>query len=318
MAPDKDPNFPPNLDIHPLESATSDADARFDSAAQEDAIKTYGIAGRIWYASHAMLAYLDPQSPLEFDPPPPTSSTSPGGLPPTTTKFTGGTGFVATRVAEWMHPDRDLLIGTDLPDVCEMLETNLHACPAVRVRPLAWGSREHVSSIADELGLSVGRPSPRQLTHVLCSDLIYFPALLAPLLRSLLHLTLPPLVDETYAHPASVVLSYKMRSLAKETPFWTAFGLWFEFAPVLARRRPSLAEEAQSTVEAPVEEWSRFSPGDDLDETLVIVATRRPGSMLWQIPEDDTALLAGAGAYGTDSSKSDDQFERFLLLGMDV
>lgn len=50
MAPDKDPNFPPDLDIHPLESATSDADARFDSAAQQDAIKTYGIAGRIWYA----------------------------------------------------------------------------------------------------------------------------------------------------------------------------------------------------------------------------------------------------------------------------
>ncbi|OJT02476.1 hypothetical protein TRAPUB_7043 [Trametes pubescens] len=317
MAPDKDPNFPPDLDIHPLESATSDADARFDSAAQEDAIKTYGIAGRIWEASHAMLAYLDPSSPLEFDPPPPTSSTSPGGLPPITAVELGsGTGFVAARVAEWIHPERDLLIATDLPDVCEMLETNLRACSAVRVRPLAWGSREHVSSIADELGLSVDSPSRRQLTHVLCSDLIYFPALLAPLLRSLLHLTSPPLVDDTCPSPASVVLSYKMRSLAKETPFWNAFGLWFEFTPVLARRRPSL--DTESVVLAPVEEWSRFSPGDDLDETLVIVATRRPDSISWKIPEDDIALLAGAGAYGTESSKSDDQFERLLLLGMDV
>lgn len=125
-----------------------------------------------------MLAYLDPQSPLEFDPPPPTSSTSPGGLPPTTTtNFTGvelgsGTGFVAARVAEWMHPDRDLLIATDLPDVCEMLEVNLRACPTVRVRPLAWGSREDVHTIGDELGLLGCTPSRRQLTHVLCSDLV--------------------------------------------------------------------------------------------------------------------------------------------------
>lgn len=87
---------------------------------------------------------------------------------------------------------------------------------------------------------------------------------------------------------------------------------------MLARRRPSLVVEPHSTVEAPAEEWSRFSPGDDLDETLVIVAARRPDSMSWQIPADDTALLAGAGAYGSNSSKSDDQFEQLLLSGMDV
>ena len=50
MAIEQNPNFPSGLDIHPLGSAVSDSDARFDSVAQEDAIKTYGIAGRIWYA----------------------------------------------------------------------------------------------------------------------------------------------------------------------------------------------------------------------------------------------------------------------------
>ena len=44
----EDPNFPLDLNIHPLLDATSDTDIRFDCKAQEGAIRTYGIAGRIW------------------------------------------------------------------------------------------------------------------------------------------------------------------------------------------------------------------------------------------------------------------------------
>ena len=51
MSPNYDPNFPSGLDIKPLEILSSDADARFDSTAQEGAIRTYGIAGRIWSTS---------------------------------------------------------------------------------------------------------------------------------------------------------------------------------------------------------------------------------------------------------------------------
>ncbi|KAI0636034.1 hypothetical protein C8Q77DRAFT_609694 [Trametes polyzona] len=314
MIPDKDPNFPAGLDIHPLASATSDVDARFDSAAQEGAIKTYGIAGRIWEASHAMLAYLDPSSPLEFDPPPPTLALgdTPDARPVTAIELGSGTGFVAARLAEWLRPASDMLIATDLPDVCMLLEANLHACPAIRVRPLAWGSREHVTAIAEELDVKQCGPSPRDLTHILCSDLIYFPALLAPLLRSLLHLTSPPFA---HAHPATVILSYKMRSLPKETPFWSAFGLWFEFVPVLAR--PRVAQQP-STDGPSAGQWSRFSPGDSSDETFVLVAHRRPESLSWHIPEDDFALLSGVGAYGSSAPKSDDQFEQLLLMGMDI
>ncbi|KAH9847683.1 putative methyltransferase-domain-containing protein [Lenzites betulinus] len=316
MALDEPPNFPPDLDIHPLASATSDADARFDSAAQEDAIKTYGIAGRIWEASHAMLAYLDPASPLEFDPPPPTveHDLARSGRAITAIELGSGTGFVAARVAQWLCPERDLLIVSDLPDVCPMLQENLRECRAVQVRPLAWGSPEHVHAISEELLPPDSDKSPTRLTHILCSDLIYFPALLAPLLRSLLQLTSFPFVDETSPEPALVVMSYKMRSLAKETPFWHAFGLWFDFVPVLSRQRAAL----QTVDVNGAHLWSRFSPGDDADETFVLVAARRPESLRWRIPDDDHKLLAGVGARGSDLPKSDDQFEQLLLMGMDI
>ncbi|KAI0671844.1 putative methyltransferase-domain-containing protein [Trametes maxima] len=321
MGVHEDPNFPSNLDIRPLVSATSDADARFDTVAQEGAIKSYGIAGRIWEASHAMLAYLDPSSPLEFDPPPPTpsASTRVDGAPITAIELGSGTGFVAARVADSLRPGCDLLIATDLPEVCPMLEMNLHASPALWVRPLAWGSRDDAQVIARDLGLAGdnGGSSPRRLTHVLCSDLIYFPSLLAPLLRSLLHLTSAPFVEGSGSEPICVVLSYKMRSLAKETSFWNAFGLWFDFVPVLSR--PLVSTRGDEPLDrSGSAQWSRFSPGDPEDETFVIIAKRRADSLFWTEPDEDSKLLAGVGASGSDQPKSDDQFEQLLLMGMDL
>ncbi|TFK93684.1 hypothetical protein K466DRAFT_478202 [Polyporus arcularius HHB13444] len=323
MSSGGDPNFPADLDIRPLASLSSEADARFDSTAQEGAIRTYGIAGRIWEASHAMLAYLDPSSEptLEFDPPPFTQTASRTRATPTAEhpitalELGSGTGFVAARVAGWMRPDLDLVVATDLPEVCPLLEANLRSCPAVRVHPLAWGSQEHTSAILEDLNLLV--PGGRRSTQVLCSDLIYFPALLAPLLRSLLHLTsLPDTAGGVWNSP-SVIISYKVRSLAKETPFWNAFGLWFEFAPVLVRRRKPPGDALADT---PVREesWERFAPGDVADEMFVLVATRRMESRKWRIPKEDAALLSGEGAYDTDVPKADDQFEQLLLMRMEV
>lgn len=143
---------------------------------------------------------------------------------------------------------------------------------------------------------------------------VYFPELLAPLLRSLLHLTSPPLVNPSDAIPPTVVISYKIRSLAKETPLWSAFGLWFEFAPVLVKRKQATSGDPHPDATV---EWTRFSPGDADDETFVFVATRRPESLSWTIPDEDHALMTGAGAYGSASAKSDEQFEQLLLMGMD-
>ncbi|PIL35462.1 hypothetical protein GSI_02189 [Ganoderma sinense ZZ0214-1] len=318
MSQNYDSNFPAGLNIRPLENLQSGADARFDSTAQEDAIRTYGIAGRIWEASHAMLAYLDPSSAsaCEFDPAPFTAELllQNERHPITAIELGSGTGFVAAHIAAWLRPDLDLLFATDLPEVCTLLEANLRSCPAVKVRPLAWGSREHADAVSQELGILSADRRPRYPTHILCSDLVYFPELLAPLLRSLLHLTSLPIVESSGATPPTVIISYKIRSLAKETPFWSALGLWFEFAPVLSRRKGPTDGDPHHDSTA---KWAKFSPGDVDDEMFVFVATRRPESLSWTMPDEDHALLTGIGACGSDSAKSDEQFEQLLLMQMD-
>ena len=104
-------------------------------------------------------------------------------------------------------------------------------------------------------------------------------------------------------------MSYKIRSLVKEAAFFSAFGLWFAFEPVVARPNTKKGETLQSP-------WSRF--GTSLDgQDFVFVARRRPESMTWSLPDDDQKLLDGVGAWGTDSRKSDDTFEMLLLMGLD-
>ncbi|KAI0950798.1 hypothetical protein AcW1_008007 [Taiwanofungus camphoratus] len=188
------PNFPSNLDIIPSVAPTqcrSDVDSqnrkaadyidvRFDTAAQADAIRTYGIAGRVWEASYAMLAYLDrnvPSNDLEFDPSPFTSANlSALSNPLAVIELGSGTGLVAARVAEYLIQDRDVLYATDLADVCPLLENNLRECPTVRVLPLAWGDMQHALDIACGLHLHSLGPSssvsPRYPTHIICSDLV--------------------------------------------------------------------------------------------------------------------------------------------------
>jgi hypothetical protein len=100
------------------------------------------------------------------------------------------------------------------------------------------------------------------------------------------------------------IMSYKIRSLSKETAFWSAFGLWFTFAPVLVRVR----SEKEST-------WERFDAGGD-GEVFVFVARRRYESFSWTVPEDDAELLEGVEARGSQERKSDDGFESFLLMNV--
>lgn len=129
---------------------------------------------------------------------------------------------------------------------------------------------------------------------------MYFPDLLAPLLRCLIQLTSPPLVEASI--PAvTVIISYKIRSLAKETQFWSAFGLWFNFEPVLCRS----ALDSDSP-------WLPFKTDPD-EDMWVFVARRRSESLLWKVPLDDTKLLAGYGSLNTFSAKEDDTFEILLL-----
>ncbi|GLB40288.1 putative lysine methyltransferase [Lyophyllum shimeji] len=312
-------NFPENLNISPSvfpenqwvnTTSAINSDDVFGFAAQREGIEKYGIAGRIWEAAYVLSIYVNPPSNLLFDPPFATPSSS--HCPRTILELGSGAGMTSARIAETLT-DQDMLIVTDLPEVCPLLASNLKACrsstfpeSSIHVRPLAWGEEPHAVAIASEL---LVRPNgARTLTHVLCSDLIYFPELLAPLLRSLLQVTSPPFSsteDPTQASGVTVVISYKLRSLSKEAPFWSAFGLWFTFKPVLVKDTSS----GDGT-------WQRFGASSD-DPMFIFIANRRPESYAWKIPTHNSDLLAGRGAVADDSAKADDTFETLLFMTLE-
>ncbi|KAG1738344.1 putative methyltransferase-domain-containing protein [Suillus paluster] len=317
-------NFPEKLAISPLlphetyftHVFLDEQQLVFGADAQREAIETYGIAGRVWEAAYLMTSYIDHFSTWEFDPPLVDKQLS--GRKRVFLELGSGTGIVAAKIAQATVLSRqDLVIATDLPEVCPLLEKNLFVTPkgdsadtqVTLVRPLSWGNYDHAINIAREIK-RVNDPSGREhacITHIICSDLVYLPELLAPLLRTLLHLTSPPI--STFESQPQVIISYKIRSLPKETSFWSAFGLWFWFEPVIARKL-----DANNSLS----EWQRFGfdTGDDGDQTFIFVARRRPESLNWIIPSGDTDLLGGVGAKGTSGKKSDETFETLLLMGL--
>ncbi|KAH0585315.1 hypothetical protein H2248_008556 [Termitomyces sp. 'cryptogamus'] len=309
-------NFPENLNIspsaYPDRELNSVSGARrehsvFGDVAQREAIEKYGIAGRIWEAAYFLSRYIDPPSNVIFDPPfIGTSTISCRNL--VILELGSGAGMTSSCIAEILN-EQDMLIATDLPDVCPLLESNIRvsttsAVSSVYVRPLAWGNEVHSAAIASELLTFPEGSVP--LTHVVCSDLIYFPELLAPLLRTLLQVTSPPFSPSTTNATVNVVISYKLRSLSKETPFWSAFGLWFNFEPILVKDTSSADSQ-----------WQRFGASAVYDPVFIFVGCRRPESFSWTIPLDDSDLLGGKGAMGNDSMKSDDTFETLLFMTMD-
>ncbi|PPQ89324.1 hypothetical protein CVT25_003161 [Psilocybe cyanescens] len=326
VSADSNPNFPQNLQIHPsnphssryLNAAHDLDEAKFGSEAQELAIRKYGIAGRVWEAAYAMSLYIQPPGHLMFDPPIVDVSRQADSI--VMIELGSGTGLVASSIAKLLRPGQDHLLVTDLPEVCPLLEDNLRSIKksvganipdkdTIVIRPLSWGSQDDAAAIASEFfRQSKNYDDFGTLTHIICSDLVYFPELLAPLLRSLLHLTSPPFchLSDTpsgYCGP-SVLISYKVRSLSKETAFWSAFGLWFEFYPVLVKDNAIGGE------------WQRFGADFD-DTTFLFIAHRRPESYKWVLPFTDSDLLAGVGSNGTNYRKYDDTFENLLLMALE-
>jgi hypothetical protein len=130
-------------------------------------------------AAYAIDFYVQNPLDMEFDPLFSLSSE----YPMTVLELGSGTGMVGSRIAaKFLRPEKDLMIVTDLPDVCPLLKTNLGdqlqqhdrdntVDGGVLVRPLAWGNYEHASKLTSEL-FSATRSNPRFLTHIVCSDLV--------------------------------------------------------------------------------------------------------------------------------------------------
>ena len=97
----------------------------------------------------------------------------------------------------------------------------------------------------------------------------------------------------------------RVRSLEKETPFWRAFGAWFDFKPVLCRqRRRNAPQSGPESVSGP---WRRV--GHDLeDTTFLFIAHRKQETLERLVPKDDGALLA---------RYLDDTFESLLMAELD-
>lgn len=352
-----DPNFPAGLRIQPSSSnrprpppptTTPDASSHtvpsdgetpsWEVDTAQD-IELYGIAGRIWEAAYLLARYLVPPSQaadsLEFDPPC-SLFPVPGQAPLTIVELGSGAGYGSLHLARQLvrhadvmveQPPRTRLVLTDLENVVPLMERNVERAGYkdatdildARVRSLAWGNQAHASSLIAEMQGNDGS-SGNPITHILCSDLVYFPELLPPLLRSIISLSNPSNSD-TKIEPSTspgpqLVISYKIRSLTKEQPFWSALGSWFEFEAVDCRTAKG--------------EWHRFgSEGADYgasadadQELFVFVGHRRPDTFDRLAPERDTELMLGKrlrpgaewDSYELETPASGQDYFEWLLL----
>ena len=115
-----------------------------------------------------------------------------------------GNGYLGRLLVDWL-PGGSSHILTDLEEVVPLLQSVFSPHDReqevrnvkVQVQPLAWGddeqAREMLRSTSSSTAAEGGSiETGSGITHILCSDLVYFPHLLEPLLRTLLVLTDTP------------------------------------------------------------------------------------------------------------------------------
>jgi hypothetical protein len=125
-------------------------------------------------AAYAINLYIENPLNLELHP---YFVSDDGRRPLTILELGSGTGIVVAKIAEILDKSRgDLVVATDLPEVCPLLIDNLQLrSPTdhiVLVRPLAWGNTEHANTITSELASMSTESHRGYLTHVVCSDLV--------------------------------------------------------------------------------------------------------------------------------------------------
>lgn len=193
-------NFPQDLALK--SPSLGDAD-RF-----ADDVRRFGLASTTWEAAHCLVEYLCSSvmsSPLEFEPP---SPLQPSAVALRVCDLGSGNCFLPVALAKAFDYGVSVY-ATDLPEVLPLMRRNAHSNLQVTPVSLAWGDVSAANRLRT-LGLDL----------VICSDLIFFPFLYAPLLRTLLVLTTPIEGRE----PPAIAVGYKERSQVKETPFFPMLG----------------------------------------------------------------------------------------------
>lgn len=338
----EDPNFPKGgLKITPsFDRYNVKEENEWAKDSKED-IEQFGIAGRIWEASYLMQRYLTFDSFNEvFDPSCLNVIASKDDHHSCTTilELGAGVGLVGIHLAQQFqqhYPNhRTQIILTDLHNVLPLLTRNAIKAGVfdpnnnisnnnnnkqndlIKIEALPWGSESEARSILDHL-----RSRNRSITHILCSDLVYFPELLSPLLRTLLQLT----TTDQSTTTTKVIISYKIRSLPKEEPFWRSFGAWFDFAPVLisqsnqsdfGRRFGTKKSDMYPFNQAPI----HLQDQDAGDDVFIFVATRRPETLSCEPVSDDGKLMEGfmRSKDGKEvQGKGIDEFELILMASLE-
>lgn len=107
----------------------------------------------------------------DFDPP-----FFEGDTPRIYVELGSGIGVVAETLAKRaIRSELDVLYVTDLPDVCQLLQSSLSKClqdnpDTVHVLPLSWGNEKDLQNLSLHMsGLKMG---PQYFTHIICSDLV--------------------------------------------------------------------------------------------------------------------------------------------------
>lgn len=165
-APHADPNFPPNLNIAPLHLVGTAATSESDGHGQAAAIARYGIAGRVWEATAALVQYLTPGATV-FEPACSLFDGAAERPPHRVLELGSGQALASLHLASQL-PAGDTIVLTDLPAVVPLCEASIAAWAAreggehaeVVARPLAWGE-----DAGDVLALG-------PFTHILMCDLV--------------------------------------------------------------------------------------------------------------------------------------------------
>ncbi|KAA1133958.1 hypothetical protein PGTUg99_033518 [Puccinia graminis f. sp. tritici] len=268
-------NFPRKLEIsYQQRKDREDLCSEQEHFSQD--LELFGIAAKTWDASFDLLDYLlVPNNLREYQPASP--------LLPSTRSHSenkihiidlgSGTCYLPIGLATRLDPEQAESIKitvTDLPAVLPLLERNIQTATEkleISARTLSWGDTDQTIDLLKST--TSNQPTDLLIT---CSDLVFFPFLFAPLIRTLLILTSPHYLPSNYSSTPVILFGYKERSAVKEFPFFSLLGRYFKLEPIISRSDPTGPWELLRNHRDKEDE-------DDGSKVYLIRATRHPSTI---------------------------------------